>query len=92
MTPQELKIYRLDARVMLLERVYTSLLIGLLMKVGATMPQAREELIHALGREGNRIQAELPSLSQGDPALNALLLEEFREVVDGLKALVNSYS
>jgi len=92
MTPQELKIYRLDARVMLLERVFASLSIGLLMKSGATISQAREELIHALRREGNRIQAELPSLSQGDPAQNALLLEELREIVEGLKALVNSHS
>jgi len=91
MTPQELKIYQLQVRVMLLERVLASISIGLLMKAGVTIEQSRAELIHALEREGNRIQVELPSLSQGNPAQNALLLEELREIVEGLKALVDSH-
>ncbi len=92
MTKEELKIYRLEARALLLERVFSSVSIGLLVGQGATISQAREELTHALEREGNKIQAELPSLSKGDPAQNALLQEEFREIVDGLKSLIKSYN
>jgi hypothetical protein len=92
MTPHELKIYRLDARVMLLERVFSRMLFGLLVGRGATVEQARYELTLALERDKSQIQAELPSLAQGDPARNALLQEEFREIFEDLRALFNSYS
>jgi len=92
MTVQELKIYRLEARVMLLERVFSRVFFGLLVGRGATVEQARHELTLALERDRSQIQVELPRLSQDDPAQNALLLEEFREIVDGYRALFNSYS
>ena len=91
MTPQELKIYQISSEVMLLESVFSRILIGLLMKAGASIEQSREEIIHAIERDGKEIEAEIPALSQGDPAQNALLLEEFRETVEHLKSLINSY-
>lgn len=90
MTELELKVYRLEARTMLLERVFASLSIGLLMKAGLSAAQSRAELVAALEREGTMIRAEIPSLSQGDPARNALLTEEFNEIVESLKTLAHS--
>ena len=92
MTEQELKIYRLDTRLMLLERAYSSVLIGLLVRAGATIEQSRAELVFALEREGKQIQGELLRNAPKDPAKNALMQDEFREIVEELKALINSYS
>lgn len=89
MTAEELTIYRLRLRVALLERVCYSVSISLLMKAGATLDQAREDLIDSIERGKNELAPGLPAYP--DPAQYALAHEEFREIVEDLKKLARSY-
>ena len=89
MTEQELTIYRLRLRVALLERVCYSLSIGLLMRAGATLDQARNELVDSIERGKNEMVPGIPSYP--DPAQHALAHDEFREIVENLKQLARSY-
>lgn len=91
-------IYRLNVRVLLLERVYSRMIFGLLVGAGATVAQARRELALALERDRTQIEAEIPSLvprderGERDPAQLALFRDEFHELAEGLKKLFSSYS
>jgi hypothetical protein len=92
MTEEQLMLYRLNVRVQLLERAFYTFAVSALMNQGATPEQAHEILSEPLEQDATQILSDLPGLSRYKPAQNALLMEEFREIVSDLKALIKSYS
>ena len=89
MTPQELTIYRLRLRVALLERFCYSVSIGLLMKAGANLDQAKSVLRSSISDAESEMRAGLPTYP--DPAQQAQAHDEFDETVADLKKLIDSY-
>lgn len=90
MTPEQLMIYRLRLHVALLERFCCSVSIGLLTQAGVSLDQAKSLLLEMIERGRTEMAPGIPTYP--DPAQQAQAHDEFQEVVDGLRALVNSYS
>lgn len=88
MTPQDLEIYRLRLRVGLLERSCYSVLIGLMMNAKASLEEAKNILPNSIEDAESEMVPGIPPYA--DPAQQALAHDEFREIVDGLKARVKS--
>ena len=90
MTPEELKLLRLQIHVLFLERLLLNGALVSLMSSGATLQEAQKELTDALEGDVEMVSAQLRSRPYS-PSEFGLLHDETREIVDEMKALIRSY-
>jgi predicted RNase H-like HicB family nuclease len=89
-TPEQLKIFRVQARVLFLERVLLNSAVLTLARTGATLEQAKKMLTDALEGDKEQVEQQLLHRPGYDPVEIALLHDEFSEIVDDLKSYIDS--